>query len=83
MTHPYKASATSPLCVECGERKQNRYGTHGLPGSEQGEKQAETAGDQATKESGTCQDCKGRIIREGRQREANRANLRAHLAANS
>jgi len=41
------------------------------------------AGDQATKESGTCQDCKGRIIREGRQREANRANLRAHLAANS
>jgi len=41
------------------------------------------AGDQQTKESGTCQDCKARIIREGRQREANRANLRAHLAANS
>ena len=41
------------------------------------------AGDQATKESGTCQDCKGRIIRERRQREANRANLRSHLAANS
>jgi len=41
------------------------------------------AGDQATKDSGTCQDCTGRIIREGRQREANRANLRAHLAANS
>jgi hypothetical protein len=41
------------------------------------------AGDQATKESGTCHDCKAQIVREGRQREANRANLRAHLAANS
>ena len=41
------------------------------------------AGDQQTKDSGTCQECTGRIIREGRQREANRANLRSHLAANS
>lgn len=38
--HPYKASTTSPLCEVCGERKINRYGTHGLPGLEQGDQQA-------------------------------------------
>jgi len=37
--HPYKASTTSPLCEVCGERKINRYGTHGLPGLEQGDRQ--------------------------------------------
>ena len=37
--HPYKASTTSPLCEVCGERKINRYGTHGLPGLEQGDQQ--------------------------------------------
>ena len=106
--HPYKASTTGPLCEVCGERKINRYGTHGLPGLEQGDQQApaekpivylscqycnEPAGDRQTKEQGICHDCKQKMVDEGHawredeenksahQRRADRANLRARLAA--
>ena len=106
--HPYKASTTGPLCEVCGERKINRYGTHSLPGLEQGDQQApaekpivylscqycnEPAGDRQTKEQGICHDCKQKMVDEGHawredeenksahQRRADRANLRARLAA--
>jgi ribosomal protein L37AE/L43A len=92
--HPYKASTTSPLCEVCGERKINRYGTHGLPGLEQGDQQApaempivylscqychKPAGDRQTKEQGICHDCKQKMVDEGHAWEENNERKRRRV----